>query len=91
MTATQWRMLETLAQHNGETMEVLLEWAYDGDTEAGEAKAWNTTTCLFVAGLVRSLVKKGYATDDANGYGVTDAGRAVLERHRQRQARMAAE
>jgi predicted transcriptional regulator len=40
-----------------------------------------------VAGLVRSLVRKGYATDDERGYDITDTGRAVLERRQQRQVR----
>ncbi len=88
MTTKQWRMLETLEHFNGHgTIEVCLEFSYDfGDTEADEVKAWNVTR-LVVASLVRSLVRKGYATDDDNGYGITEAGRALLENHRARAAK----
>lgn len=89
MTANQWRMLKILDSWGGDgTIEVELQWGdYDfGDTEAGEAKGWRVNR-LVVAGLVRSLVKNGYATDDENGYDITDAGRAALERHKARQLR----
>jgi DNA-binding PadR family transcriptional regulator len=46
-------------------------------------KAWRVNR-LVVAGLVRSLVAKGYATDDQDGYGITDAGRALLEKRKSR-------
>jgi hypothetical protein len=82
MTAKQWRMLEILEHWDKEgTCEVECQWGgYDfGDSEADEAKAWRVNR-LVVAGLVRSLVAKGYATDDEDGYGITDAGRALLEK-----------
>jgi hypothetical protein len=89
MTANQWRMLEILEHWGGQgTMEVEIQWGgYDyGDTEAEEAKGFRVNR-LVVAGLVRSLVRKGYATDDERGYDITDTGRAVLERRQQRQVR----
>lgn len=93
MTANQWKMLDILEHWDGQgTMEVEIQWddergGYDfGCGEAGEAKAFRVNR-LVVAGLVRSLVAKGYATDDENGYGITDAGRAALTRHQERQAK----
>lgn len=90
MTAKQWHMLETLERFNGHgTMEVCLEFAYDAGprpTDADEAKAWAVTR-LVVASLVRSLVRKGLATDDENGYGITDAGLALLAKRAKRVAK----
>ena len=89
MTKNQWRMLDILSRHNGDgTIEVEIDWGdYDfGDGEANEAKGWRTCR-MVVAGLVRSLVKKGYATDDENGYGITEAGLALLEKRRTRVAK----
>lgn len=82
MTANQWKILELLDRHGGEgTIEVELQFGgYDyGDSEAEEAKAWRVNR-LVVAGLVKSLVAKGYATNDEDGYGITDAGIKALER-----------
>jgi ribosomal protein S19E (S16A) len=82
MTTKQWRMLKILDHHDREgTMEVECQWGgYDfGDNEADEAKAWRVNR-LVVAGLVRSLVAKGLATDDQDGYGITEAGRTLLEK-----------
>jgi hypothetical protein len=79
--------LEILKQWGGHgTIEVELQWSgYDfGESEAEEAKAFRTTR-LVVASLMRSLVKRGYATNDGY-YDITDAGRAALERRRCRQA-----
>jgi hypothetical protein len=86
MTANQWRMLAILDRWgSGGTMEVEIQYGDEsglpdfGDSEADEAKAWRVNR-LVVAGLVRSLVAKGYATDDEDGYGITDAGRALLKK-----------
>jgi hypothetical protein len=93
MTAKQWRMLEILNHWGGHgTIEVECQWGdYDftdelGDGEAADRKGANVCR-LVVAGLIRSLVKKGYATDDENGYDITDKGRAALERRRERKTR----
>jgi DNA-binding MarR family transcriptional regulator len=89
MTPKQWKILEILEHWDGEgTAEVEIQWGgYDyGDTEAEEAKAFRVNR-LVVAALVRSLVKKGYARDDADGYGITDAGRALLAKRSRRVAR----
>jgi hypothetical protein len=89
MTANQWRMLELLERYDGfGTMEVLINWGgYDyGDTEADEAKAWRVNQ-LVVGSLVRSLVAKGYATDDREGYGITEAGKALLAKRAAKQGR----
>ena len=79
LTTKQWKLLETVARHDGEgTMEVLMEFGYDfGDTDADEAKGWRVTK-LVVASLMRTLVKRGLATDNDNGYGITEAGIAAL-------------
>lgn len=80
MTPNQWRMLEILEHWDGwGHMEVEIHWGgYNfGDTEAAEAKGFRVNR-LVVAGLVRSLVKKGFARDDADGYGITETGRAIL-------------
>lgn len=86
MTSKQWRMSEILDSWGGMgTIEVEIQWGdYDfGDTEADEAKGWRTCR-LVVAGLIRSLVRKGYATDDENGYDITENGRAILAKHQKR-------
>lgn len=86
LTEKQWKMLEILSHFSGMgTIEVELAWGgYDfGDSEAEESKAWRTNR-LVVASLVRSLAAKGYATlhapDPEVGYGITEAGRALLEK-----------
>lgn len=84
MTPKQWRMLEILERHPGEGhMEVLLAWGdYDfGDAPEQQNRGWNLCK-LVVAGLVRSLVRKGFAADDEDGYGITEAGLAILARRR---------
>jgi hypothetical protein len=84
MTGNQWKMLEILDRWGGEGMsEVECQWGgYDfGDGETAEAKAFHVNR-LVVAGLVRSLVAKGYATNDANGYDITYAGRRLLDARR---------
>jgi hypothetical protein len=89
MTANQWRLLEVLENWGGHgTIEVELQWGgYDfGESEAEEAKAFRTTR-LVVASLVRSLVRRGYATNDGC-YDITDAGRASLERRRRQAGRV---
>jgi DNA-binding MarR family transcriptional regulator len=86
LTAKQWRMLEILDRHGGEgTMEVRLQFGdYDfGDTEADNNKSWNVNN-LVVSAIMRSLVRKGYASDDENGYDITESGRELLQRERER-------
>lgn len=88
MTKNQWRMLEILDTWGGMgTIEVEIQWGdYDfGDTEADERKGWAVCR-LVVAGLMRTLIAKGYA-DDSDGYDITDAGRAALERHGKRKVK----
>lgn len=82
MTHKQWRMLEILDHYGGTgTIEVEIQWGdYEfGSTPADEVKGMMVCR-LVVNSLVRSLVRKGYATDDADGYGITEAGRALLQR-----------
>lgn len=89
MTPKQWKMLEILSRHSGEgTMEVLLAWGdYDfGDSESEQTKGWNLAK-LVCANIVKSLVKKGFATDDEWGYGITDRGLEILEKQRKRKAK----
>lgn len=92
MTPKQWKMLEILERWDGHgTIEVEIQFGgYDfGDSEADEAKAYRVTTFV-VRNLVRSLERKGYAKIDDSGYGITDAGRACLERRKARQKGAAA-
>lgn len=83
MTQNQWRMLDILDCWGGQgTIEVEIQFGdYDfGDSEAGQSKGRRVCR-LVVANLVKSLVRKGYATDDDNGYDITEAGRALLVKH----------
>jgi ribosomal protein S19E (S16A) len=83
MTANQWKLLKILDHHGGMgTIEVETQFGgYDyGDDEASEAKAFRVTR-MVVAGLVRTLAKKGFATDDDNGYDITERGREILAKH----------
>ncbi len=84
MTAKQWILLDLLEHYGGQgTMEVEIQYADEtnadmGGTEAEQSRAFFTNR-LVVNSLVRSLVKKGYASDtEENGYDITDAGRALL-------------
>ena len=84
----QWRVLEILSRWGGHgTIEVETQFGgYDfGDTEAAEAKGFRVTR-LVVAGIVRSLVRRGYA-DDERGYDITDKGREVLAQRARRKAK----
>ena len=80
MTDKQWRLLEAIEDHSREgTMEVLLAMEYEpeDDSDAAQMRAFNLTKFV-VAGMVRQLVNKGLATDDSDGYGITDRGRELL-------------
>jgi hypothetical protein len=83
MTANQWKLLDLLERHGGQgTIEVELqfgEYAPHADENSGFR-----TTRLVVASLMRSLVSRGLATNDENGYDITDHGREVLKRHEAR-------
>jgi hypothetical protein len=85
MTAKQWRLLEAIEDHDRcGTMEVLLAMEYapdDEDSEASREKAWNLTKFV-VGGMVGQLVKKGLATHDADGYGITARGRELLAKRK---------
>lgn len=94
MTANQWRLLDILEDYSGlGTIEVEIQWGdYDFDDgkeratpdQLTKAEVKGMMVCrLVVAGLMRTLVKKGFATTD-DGYSITEAGRAILERRRQR-------
>lgn len=86
MTDKQWRMLDVLDHWGGMgTIEVTINFGeYDyGDSEAEEAKGWRITNFV-VQNMIRSLVKKGYASDDENGYDITEKGRELLAKHRER-------
>lgn len=88
MTAKQWRLLELLEQHDGVgTMEVLMAMEYEpkSDSEADVARAWNLTKFV-VSGMVATLVRKGLAVDDANGWGISDRGRELLAKRAARNA-----
>lgn len=80
MTAKQWRLLKVLEHNDGVgTMEVLMQMEYEpkSNSEADIAKAWNLTKFV-IAGMVATLVRKGLATDDTNGWGITERGRELL-------------
>lgn len=85
LTEGQWRMLEILDRWGGHgTCEVECQWGrYDfGVGEAADRRDFSTTRLVCV-NLVRSLVKRGYATinaTDSCGYDITDLGREVLAR-----------
>lgn len=86
MTTKQWRLLELLEQHDGVgTMEVLMAMEYEPDSEleVDVAKAWNLTKFV-VAGMVATLVRKGLAVSDTNGWGITDRGRELLAKRNAR-------
>jgi hypothetical protein len=86
MTKNQWKLLEILEHWGGEgTMEVEIQFGDYRDVNMGEAKDFYLNR-LVVANLVRTLVKRGYAKDDEHGYGITEAGEALLQRHLRRQA-----
>jgi hypothetical protein len=81
MTTNQWRMLEILSNWGGlGTCEVECQWGgYEyGEGEAAEAKAWRVNR-LVVAGIIRSLVTKGFATN-TEGYDITEAGAEILRK-----------
>lgn len=85
MTAKQWKMLESLERHDGHgTIEVAIDF---GEYEAGdgqdEGANWDRTRFV-LGGIVRSLVNKGLATSDSNGWGITDRGRELLAKRRNR-------
>lgn len=87
MTAKQWRLLESIEDHDRcGTMEVLMDMEYapdDEDSETSREKAW-TLTKFVVGGMVAGLVKKGLATYDSDGYGITARGRELLAKRRLR-------
>jgi len=80
-------LLETIDRHSGcGTMEVLLEHEFapeiEGDDKSDE-KAWNLTKFV-ISGQVAILVRKGLATDDDNGWSITDRGKELLSKRKQR-------
>lgn len=85
LTDKQRRLLEVLDHYDGHgTIEVCINF---GEYESGKTTAddpdgtgadWRLTQFV-VGGLVRTLVRKGLARDDSDGWGITDAGRAYLE------------
>lgn len=84
MTDKQWRMLEVLESYDGDgTIEVCINF---GEYEAGrgdDGQDWRLTQFV-LGGIVRSLVKKGLARDDADGWGITDRGRELLAKRKSR-------
>ncbi len=85
-TPNQYRLLDILETWGGHgTIEVEIQWGeYAPKTDAEDDASGFRTTRLVVAGLMRSLVRKGWATDDHDGYGITEAGVAALNRQRER-------
>ena len=81
MTKNQRKMLEVLDWWGGEgTMEAILQYGeYEPGEGESEAQAWSITK-LAAGAVVRSLVRKGWATDDENGWDITEAGRDALRR-----------
>ena len=83
MTANQWKLLEVLEHWSGHgTIEVCLQFGeYDA---ASDAKGWSIT-CLVVGRLMKSLVRRGLATDH-DSYDITDKGLELLKKRRERRA-----
>ncbi len=79
LTAKQWKLLRVLEHHDGHgTVEVAIGFGeYEAGDGADEGANWDRTRFV-IGGLVRSLVRKGLARDDADGWGITAAGRAAL-------------
>lgn len=79
LTANQWRMLRILEHWDGHgTIEVEIQWGdYEHENDPEGSRGFRTCR-LVVANLVKSLVKKGLATHDENGYGITEAGRNLV-------------
>ena len=90
MTQNQWRLLEILDHWGGMgTIEVEIQFGeYAPDTDAEDDYSGFRKTRLVVAGLMRTLAKRGLAVLDAEypgcGYDITEKGREVLSRHQQR-------
>ncbi len=90
MTAKQWKMLEVLEHYDGHgTIEVAINF---GECDSGkvlpngepdDGADWRLTQFV-LGGIVRSLVRKGLATDDVNGWGITDRGRELLAKRQSR-------
>lgn len=70
MTKNQWRLLEILTQFG--------EYSPNTDAE-DDISGWRKIR-LVVAGLIRTLVKRGLATNDENGYNITEIGKAELQK-----------
>lgn len=89
MTQNQWRLLDILEDFGGlGTIEVEIQFGeYAPDTDDEDDTSGFRKTRLVVAGLMRTLVKKGLATDDENGYGITEKGITLLKKHRERMAK----
>jgi hypothetical protein len=87
MTKKQWRLLDILEDWGGTgTIEVVMQWGeYECDDDPHSIKGFKLAEFV-VAAVMRTLVKKGYAVNDADGYGITEAGKAALERHREQSA-----
>ena len=85
MTKKQWRLLEILRHWGGSgTIEVETQWGdYEMEDDEEGLKGWRITR-IVVAGLMRTLVAKGLATNDDSGYGITDRGIALLDRRKAR-------
>jgi hypothetical protein len=88
MTEKQWKLLDILDTWGGMgTIEVEIQFGeYAPRTDREDDISGFLTTRLVVAGLMRSLVKKGLATNDGC-YDITDAGRELLRKHAARQAK----
>lgn len=92
MTANQWRLLDILDHWGGMgTIEVETQFGeYAPGTDAeDDMSGWNKTR-LVVAGLMRSLTKKGLAkthegfSAEGCGYDITEKGRELLAKHKAR-------
>jgi len=86
MTQNQWRLLDILDHWGGMgTIEVEIQFGeYAPDTDDENDTSGFRKTRLVVAGLIRGLVKKGLATNDHDGYNITQRGRELLRKHKAR-------
>lgn len=82
MTPKQKKLLKILDNWGGMgTIEVEIQFGeYAPLTDKEDDSSGFRITRLVVAGLMRSLVKKGLATDDENGYDITDRGRELVKK-----------
>lgn len=87
MTTKQRRLLVILDHWGGMgTIEVEIQFGeYAPNTDREDDTSGFRKTRLVVAGLMRTLVNRGLATNDDNGYDITDKGRALVAKWRERQ------